>query len=236
MRPPVPITLRYVARDFDLNGLLLRKGTLIAAYIERMHYRPDIYPYARAFRPERFLDERPGTDTWIPFGGGVHRCIGAGFALTEARLILQTILRTHTFAAETSGGEGSRRNSLLTVPSGNGHRHAIAAASARRCRRRSQGRLHPITSRRPGHRQMGRSRPAPGSPGTRRRTSGPAGTACSTTHGGGHGGKQITPVVPVVPVVPLWPVGPTGPVWPVGPVGVPTPGAVGPVGPEPPGR
>ena len=120
MRPPVPVTLRYVARDFDLNGLLLRKGTLIAADIERMHYRPDIYPDARAFRPERFLEERPGTYTWIPFGGGIHRCIGAGFALTEARLILQTILRTRTFAAETSGGEGSRRNSLITVP----RRHA----------------------------------------------------------------------------------------------------------------
>ena len=117
MRPPVPITLRYVARDFNLNGLVLRKGTLIAADIERMHYRPDVYPDARSFRPERFVDERPGTYTWIPFGGGIHRCIGAGFALTEARLILQTMLRTVTFAPETAKDEGSRRMSLITVPS-----------------------------------------------------------------------------------------------------------------------
>jgi cytochrome P450 len=118
MRPPVPITLRYVARDFNLNGLVLRKGPLIAPDIERMHYRADIYPQARTFLPERFLDQRPGTYTWIPFGGGIHRCIGAGFALTEARLILQTMLRTVTIAPSTTKDEGSRRVSLITVPSG----------------------------------------------------------------------------------------------------------------------
>jgi len=116
MRPPVPVTLRYVARDHDLNGLCLRRGTLVAADIERMHYRPDIYPSPHAFRPERFLEARPGTYTWIPFGGGVHRCIGAGFALTEARLILQTILRQVSFAADASAGEPSHRKTLITMP------------------------------------------------------------------------------------------------------------------------
>jgi cytochrome P450 len=116
MRPPVPVTLRYVAREFDLNGLLLRRGTLIAIDIERMHYRHDIYADPRSFRPERFLDDRPGTYTWIPFGGGVHRCLGAGFALTEARLILQTLLRERTIALESGRGEPSRRSALITVP------------------------------------------------------------------------------------------------------------------------
>jgi hypothetical protein len=118
MRPPVPVTLRYVARDHDLNGLRLPRGTLVAADIERMHYRSDVYPEPRAFRPERFLDSRPGTYTWIPFGGGVHRCIGAGFALTEARLILQTILRHLTFAPDEAPGEPSRRKTLVTMPRG----------------------------------------------------------------------------------------------------------------------
>jgi cytochrome P450 len=116
MRPPVPITLRYVARDFDLGGLALPKGTLVAADIERMHFRADIYPEPRSFRPERFLEERPGTYTWIPFGGGVHRCIGAGFALTEARLILQTVFANRTFAPDDERGEGSKRNTLITAP------------------------------------------------------------------------------------------------------------------------
>ncbi len=116
MRPPVPVTLRYVARDYDLNGLHVPKGTLIAADIERMHYRSDLYPEPRSFKPERFLDSRPGTYTWIPFGGGVHRCIGAGFALTEARLILQTILKRLTIAPERSRGEPSSRRNLITAP------------------------------------------------------------------------------------------------------------------------
>ncbi len=118
MRPPVPVTLRYVARDHDLNGVRLPRGTLVAADIERMHYRPDVYPEPRAFQPERFLDSRPGTYTWIPFGGGVHRCIGAGFALTEARLILQTILRDRTFAPNDAPGEPSQRKTLVTMPRG----------------------------------------------------------------------------------------------------------------------
>jgi cytochrome P450 family 135 len=116
MRPPVPVTLRYVARDYDLDGLHIPRGSMIAADIERMHHRPDLYPEPRAFRPERFLESRPGTYTWIPFGGGVHRCIGAGFALTEARLILQTILRRLTFAREDAGGETSHRRTLITMP------------------------------------------------------------------------------------------------------------------------
>jgi cytochrome P450 len=116
MRPPVPFTLRYAARDFDLDGLPIPAGTLLATDIERMHYRPDIYPEPRSFRPERFIDSRPGTYTWIPFGGGVHRCIGAGFALTEARLILRTVLERLTIQPDAGRDEGSRRTNLVTAP------------------------------------------------------------------------------------------------------------------------
>lgn len=116
MRPPVPVTLRYVAEDFDLNGLTVPAGTLVAADIERMHHRPDVYPEPRRFRPERFIEQRPGTYTWIPFGGGIHRCIGAGFALTEARLVMRTILRSLTFAPAPGRGEASTRRTLITVP------------------------------------------------------------------------------------------------------------------------
>jgi cytochrome P450 len=116
MRPPVPVTLRYVAADFDCNGLEVPAGTVVAADIERMHHRADIYPEPRSFRPERFLEQRPGTYTWIPFGGGIHRCIGAGFALTEARLVMRTILRNLTFAPAPGRGEASSRRTLITVP------------------------------------------------------------------------------------------------------------------------
>lgn len=116
MRPPVPVTVRYVSREIELSGLAVPRGTLVATDIERMHYRPDVYPEPGSFRPERFLQTRPGTYTWIPFGGGVHRCIGAGFALTEARLILRTILGRLTFAPADSPGEHGRRRTLVTAP------------------------------------------------------------------------------------------------------------------------
>ena len=91
---------------------------MLAVDIERMHFRPEVYDDPRAFRPERFMSERPGTYTWLPFGGGVHRCIGAGFALTEARLILQTILRRVTFVPSDARGEPSQRRTLITMPRG----------------------------------------------------------------------------------------------------------------------
>jgi cytochrome P450 len=111
----VPYTVRYVEADFDLNGVALKRGDLVALDIERMHLRSDLYDAPYEFRPERFLDARPGTFTWIPFGGGIHRCIGAGFALTEARLILATILGRFSFTA-TGRSEPSRRTVLVTVP------------------------------------------------------------------------------------------------------------------------
>jgi cytochrome P450 len=118
MRPPVPFTGRYAVRDVELGTLRIPQGTAVAVDIERIHHRPEIYPDSAAFRPERFLDGRPGTYSWIPFGGGVHRCIGAGFALTEARLILAAILQRFTFAPTARRGEPSRRGNLITAPGG----------------------------------------------------------------------------------------------------------------------
>ncbi len=128
MRPPVPVTLRYVTADFDLGDLRVPKGTVVATDIERMHFRPDIYPEPRRFRPERFLESRPRTYTWIPFGGGLHRCIGAGFALTQARLVLGTILERLTFSPESGGGEPSNRRTLITEP---GRRATVTLQPAR---------------------------------------------------------------------------------------------------------
>lgn len=116
MRPPVPFTVRYAVRDVELGTLRIRQGTAVAVDIERIHHRPEIYPGPAAFRPERFIEQRPGTYSWIPFGGGVHRCIGAGFALTEARLILAAILQRFTFAPIARRGEPSRRGNLITAP------------------------------------------------------------------------------------------------------------------------
>ena len=64
----------------------------MAPCIHLIHRRPDIYPEPRRFRPERFLEQPAGTYTWIPFGGGVRRCLGATFALFEMRQVLASIV------------------------------------------------------------------------------------------------------------------------------------------------
>ena len=93
LRPAFPLTARLAAEPFELPGLTIPSGTMVVPHITLVHRRPELYPDPLAFRPERFLDTRAGTYTWIPFGGGPRRCIGAAFAMAEARIVLRTILR-----------------------------------------------------------------------------------------------------------------------------------------------
>ena len=87
LRPVFPMTARLAAEPFELPGLTIPAGTMVVPYITLVHRRADLYPDPLTFRPERFLDTRAGTYTWIPFGGGPRRCIGAAFSLTEARIV-----------------------------------------------------------------------------------------------------------------------------------------------------
>ena len=83
LRPVFPITARLASEDFELGDLTIPAGTLIIPHITLVHRRPDLYPDPLAFRPERFLDAAPEPTTWIPFGGGPRRCIGAAFSLSK---------------------------------------------------------------------------------------------------------------------------------------------------------
>jgi cytochrome P450 len=97
LRPAVPVTGRRALRDTTLNGIQVPKGTVVVIPLLAVHERSDIYDDPEGFRPERFLDARPGTYTWLPFGAGAHRCLGAGLATLELRVIFRTILRQRTF-------------------------------------------------------------------------------------------------------------------------------------------
>ncbi len=118
LRPVVPIAGRRLASDLDAGGLQLEAGTDVAPAIWLTHTRPDVYPDPYAFRPERFLDSPPDTYAWIPFGGGVRRCLGAAFAEFEMRIALSEILSRCTLAQAAGPQHSTRRNITLSPRQG----------------------------------------------------------------------------------------------------------------------
>jgi cytochrome P450 family 135 len=119
LRPPLAFVDRKLARPFEVAGYRLPAGTVVAPCIYLVHRRPDLYPDPHAFRPERYLDRGQGaadTYTWLPFGGGVRRCLGAGFAVFEMKVVLSTVLRSVTLAAASRRREATRRRSIVLAP------------------------------------------------------------------------------------------------------------------------
>jgi cytochrome P450 len=115
----------------ELAGHRLPAGTRVFPSIYLTNRNPRVYEAPREFRPERFLDSSPDTFAWIPFGGGIRRCIGASFAQLEARLILRTVLSELEPSLPSGGlhfsgglprahartrGERVRRRAITLVP------------------------------------------------------------------------------------------------------------------------
>ncbi len=115
-RPPVPIVARRLSRPFELAGYRLPKGTRVVPLIVTIHRRPDLYPDPRAFRPERFLEARPATYSWLAFGGGIRRCIGASFATLEMRIVLHTVARRLQLAAAERRSEPPDVRAIFYTP------------------------------------------------------------------------------------------------------------------------
>ncbi|HEX8120332.1 MAG TPA: cytochrome P450 [Solirubrobacteraceae bacterium] len=110
------------------DGLTIDAGSAVFASVHLLHRREDLFPDPHAFRPERFLgEERPSTYAWIPFGGGMRRCLGAAFAQFEMRRVLRTILEHADLRPATSGAEPYERRPVTVVP-----RHGTPAVLAAR--------------------------------------------------------------------------------------------------------
>jgi cytochrome P450 len=90
--PPVPIVVRRLLEPMELGGYTVPAGAMVAPCIHLVHRREDVYPHPRRFMPERWLDRPAGTYTWIPFGGGVRRCLAASFALMEMKRVVAAVL------------------------------------------------------------------------------------------------------------------------------------------------
>ena len=118
LRPVVPFIGRELCVPMELGGRQLPPGTVVMPSIYLTHTRADLYPEPYAFRPERFLTEPPETYSWIPFGGGTRRCIGAAFAQVEMRVVLRTVLRTVELRGGSDAPEAIVRRNVTLSPRG----------------------------------------------------------------------------------------------------------------------
>jgi cytochrome P450 len=92
LQPVIPLVGRVLQQPTTLGGLALPAGVIASASIYLVHRRPSIYPEPARFRPDRFLTFKPATWEWLPFGGGLRRCIGAAFAIYEMKMVLAALL------------------------------------------------------------------------------------------------------------------------------------------------
>jgi cytochrome P450 len=116
VRPPAPFTARVAARPFEIGGYHVDAGTRIVVHIIAVNRNADTYEHPREFRPERFLGTRPQTYAWVPFGGGVKRCLGASFSMRELITVMHVLLREGEFSAVDEKPEKIVRRSIMLAP------------------------------------------------------------------------------------------------------------------------
>jgi cytochrome P450 family 135 len=114
LHPVIPMVVRTLTRPATIGGIDLPAGTTVGPSILIAHARADNHPDPEVFRPERFLGQNPSTNTWIPFGGGVRRCIGAGFSLMEGVAVLREVLTAYDVLAP--GSDEPKVRNITSVP------------------------------------------------------------------------------------------------------------------------
>jgi cytochrome P450 len=116
LRPPVALVVRVLKAPLTVASHTLPAGATVAPAPLLIHRDPAIYPDPATFRPDRFLDAKPSAYSWIPFGGGVRRCIGAAFAQMEARVVLEEVFRRFRARPYRQRREGVGRRGIVLIP------------------------------------------------------------------------------------------------------------------------
>ncbi|HLH70801.1 MAG TPA: cytochrome P450 [Candidatus Dormibacteraeota bacterium] len=116
LRPIFRMTSRRLRRDLELGPYRLPPGVSVGAAIYLTHHRSDLYPDPERFRPERFLGVAPEPGAWIPFGGGIRRCLGAAFASFEMALVVRTVLTSIHLRPASDRPEPISLHAVVLVP------------------------------------------------------------------------------------------------------------------------
>jgi cytochrome P450 family 135 len=116
LRPVIVLVARRLTEPVEIGGYELPAGVTVTPSIHLIHRDPRIYPEPERFRPERFLETPPGTYTWIPFGGGVRRCLGASFAQFEMSVVLRELVKRREVRPARPESERPFRRAITETP------------------------------------------------------------------------------------------------------------------------
>ena len=126
---------RHVATPmYELGEYRIPQGFSIMVSLSQLHQNPDVYPHPERFDPQRFVDDKPNTFAWVPFGGGTRRCVGAAFANMEMDVVLRTVLRHITIRTTDAPGERWHNRGVAFTPAKGGrvvvHHRTVPPAAA----------------------------------------------------------------------------------------------------------
>jgi cytochrome P450 len=133
-RPVIEGFERMTLERVRLGPWVIPKSQLIAVSTVLTHSGDKNYQHAARFDPDRFVGSPPDASLWVPFGGGIHRCIGAAFANMEMLVTLRTLLRHFTFAPTNAAGERNRTRSVTTSPGRGGRAVLYRRSTHSTCR------------------------------------------------------------------------------------------------------
>ena len=119
-RPVIPITGRRVKVPWRMGPYELPADSPVLISVLLLHHREDLYPDPFAFRPERWTDRKPGTYEWLPFGGGIRRCLGAALAMAEMRAVLREMSLRLDLEADRPEPERALHRNVTMIPSRGG--------------------------------------------------------------------------------------------------------------------